>query len=111
LLIKDNDYYISGSFNFLSFAKQEGQQVANEESHLVTFDVNKKWEKVIKEYNLQINPPIGINSTPEIKDYKKRNRNGVYYPIVPNKERTFSFDEGGNDNRNTSGENRISKQK
>lgn len=60
LLIKDNDYFISGSFNFLSFAKQEGQQVANEESHLITIDVNKKWEKVIKEYSLLIEPPKPI---------------------------------------------------
>jgi hypothetical protein len=54
LVIKDNDYYIAGSFNFLSFAKQERQQVANEESMLITKDVQKKWEQVIKEYNLKI---------------------------------------------------------
>jgi hypothetical protein len=36
LVIKDNDYYIQGSFNFLSFGKNERQQVANEESLLVT---------------------------------------------------------------------------
>jgi len=54
LVIKDNDYYIAGSFNFLSFAKQERQQVANEESMLVSVGVNKKWEQVKKEYNLKI---------------------------------------------------------
>jgi agmatine/peptidylarginine deiminase len=32
LVIKDNDFYIAGSFNFLSFGKNEKQQVANEES-------------------------------------------------------------------------------
>ena len=35
LVIKDNDYYVAGSFNFLSFAKRENQQVANEESLLI----------------------------------------------------------------------------
>ena len=59
LLIKDNEYYISGSFNFLSFAKQEGERIANEESQLITIDVQKKWERVIKEYNLPIQPPTG----------------------------------------------------
>lgn len=53
LVIKDNDYYIAGSFNFLSFAKQERQQVANEESILVSVGVDKKWEQVYKEYNLK----------------------------------------------------------
>lgn len=65
LLIKDNDYYISGSFNFLSFAKQEGQQVANEESHLITIDVKKKWEKVIKEYNLPLESPKSSSNVKE----------------------------------------------
>ena len=59
LLIKDNDYYISGSFNFLSFSKKEGDKVANEESQLITVDVRKKWEKVIKDYKLPIQPPTG----------------------------------------------------
>jgi len=54
LVIKDNDYYISGSFNFLSFAKQERQQVANEESILVYRGVEKKWEQVKNEYNLKV---------------------------------------------------------
>ena len=65
LLIKDNDYYISGSFNFLSFGKQEGQQVANEESQLVAFDVKKKWEKVIKEYNLPVESPKSSSNVKE----------------------------------------------
>ncbi|MDR0941906.1 MAG: hypothetical protein LBM68_06735 [Bacteroidales bacterium] len=54
LVIKDNDYYISGSFNFLSFAKQESQQVANEESMLVAIDVEKKWKQLKDEYELKI---------------------------------------------------------
>ena len=53
LIIKDNDYYISGSFNFLSFGKNEKQQVANEESTLFTKNVNQRWEKVLKEYELK----------------------------------------------------------
>ncbi len=53
LVIKDNDYYIAGSFNFLSFGKNEKQQVANEESLLISKDVDKKWDQVIKEYGLK----------------------------------------------------------
>lgn len=57
LVIKDNDYFISGSFNFLSFAQNERQQVANEESMLISTGVEKKWESVIKEYSLKIAKP------------------------------------------------------
>lgn len=53
LVIKDNDYYIAGSFNFLSFGKNENQQVANEESMLIAKDVKKKWEQVKKEYCIE----------------------------------------------------------
>lgn len=52
LLIKDNDYYVVGSFNFLSFGKNEKQFVANEESMFITKDVAKKWELVFKEYHI-----------------------------------------------------------
>jgi len=54
LMIKDNEYYISGSFNFLSFGKQESQKVSNEESHLIRKNVKEKWESVMKEYSLKI---------------------------------------------------------
>jgi len=54
LVIKDNDYYFAGSFNFLSFGKNEKQQVANEESMMISKDVQKKWEQVMKEYNLNL---------------------------------------------------------
>jgi len=54
LVIKDNEYYILGSFNFLSFGKNERQQVANEESLLISKDVSKKWEQVAKEYSLKL---------------------------------------------------------
>jgi len=53
LVIKDNDFYIVGSFNFLSFGKNEKQQVANEESILILKDVKQKWEQVFKEYSLK----------------------------------------------------------
>ncbi len=52
LVIKDEDYYIQGSFNFLSFNKKEGQKVANEESLLIAKNIKDKWDKVFKEYNL-----------------------------------------------------------
>ena len=54
LVIKDNEYYIHGSFNFLSFNKNEGQKVANEETILITLEVAKKWKSVFKEYNLDV---------------------------------------------------------
>lgn len=54
LVIKDNDYYFAGSFNFLSFGKNEKQQVANEESMLIFKDVQKKWEQVMKEYKIAL---------------------------------------------------------
>lgn len=53
LVIKDNEYYIHGSFNFLSFNKNEGQKVANEETLLVSIDVKNKWKKVLNEYNIK----------------------------------------------------------
>ena len=54
LVMKDNDFYIAGSFNFLSFGKNEKQQVANEESLLITKDVQKKWEQVSKDYSIKL---------------------------------------------------------
>ena len=54
LIIKDFDYYIQGSFNFLSFNKKEGQKVANEESILISKNVQKKWVDVLKEYQINI---------------------------------------------------------
>ncbi len=52
LVIKDNEYYIHGSFNFLSFNKNEGQKVANEETLLIRLDVTKKWKQVINQYKI-----------------------------------------------------------
>lgn len=96
LLIKDNEYYISGSFNFLSFAKQEGERIANEESQLITIDVQKKWERVIKEYNLPIQPPTGreknnsvatidLPSNLNVKDINKTESNTNETWITSNK--------------------------
>lgn len=53
LVIKDNDYYIQGSFNFLSFNKEKGQKVANEESILIPKNVQVKWGSVLKEYGIK----------------------------------------------------------
>ena len=52
LVIKDNEYYIHGSFNFLSFNKNEGQKVANEETLLISLDVSKKWTQVFNQYKI-----------------------------------------------------------
>ena len=53
LVIKDNEYYIHGSFNFLSFNKNEVQKVANEENLLISVDVEKKWKKVLSDYDIE----------------------------------------------------------
>lgn len=53
LVIKDNEYYLHGSFNFLSFNKNEGQKVANEETLLISVDVQNKWKKVLEDYNIE----------------------------------------------------------
>ena len=52
MIIKDNDYYIQGSFNFLSFNKEKGQKIANEESILVPNNAELKWKKTLKEYGI-----------------------------------------------------------
>lgn len=54
LVIKDNDFFIAGSFNFLSFGKNEKQHVANEEAIIITKDVQKKWNQIIKEYSISL---------------------------------------------------------
>lgn len=54
LVIKDDDYYIVGSFNFLSFGKQVSDKVANEESTVIKQDVHRKWSRVTSEYQLRI---------------------------------------------------------
>ena len=53
LVIKDNEYFIAGSFNYLSFNKKEGQKVANEESLIIRQNVSNKWKQVIREYRLE----------------------------------------------------------
>lgn len=52
LLIKDSDYFIVGSYNFLSMGQVEGQKVANEQSVLLTDGVDEMWNKVFSEYEL-----------------------------------------------------------
>lgn len=53
ILIKDNEYFISGSFNFLSFGRSQHQRVANEESYLIRYNVEKKWESIMEEYEIE----------------------------------------------------------
>jgi len=52
LIIKDNEYYIQGSFNFLSFNREKGQKIANEESILIPKKVKEKWVNVFEEYKI-----------------------------------------------------------
>ena len=52
LIIKDNEYYIQGSFNFLSFNREKGQKIANEESILIPKKVKEKWINVFEEYEI-----------------------------------------------------------
>ncbi|WMJ75359.1 hypothetical protein RCC89_19665 [Cytophagaceae bacterium ABcell3] len=53
LVIKDDEFFIQGSFNFLSFNKKEGQKVANEESILITKNIDNKWNSVFEEYEIR----------------------------------------------------------
>lgn len=53
LVIKDDEFFIQGSFNFLSFNKKEGQKVANEESILIAKNIDNKWNSVFKEYEIR----------------------------------------------------------
>lgn len=54
LVIKDSEFFIQGSFNFLSFNKKEGQKVANEESILIAKNTDNKWNSVFKEYEINL---------------------------------------------------------
>lgn len=53
IMIKDNEYFISGSFNFLSFGRNQHQRVANEESYLIRSGVEKKWKSIMEEYEIE----------------------------------------------------------
>lgn len=53
LVIKDDEFFIQGSFNFLSFNKKEGQKVANEESILIAKNIDNKWNNVFEEYEIR----------------------------------------------------------
>lgn len=52
LIIKDYEYFLVGSFNFLSFNKVEGEKVANEESILINSNVENKWKSTLHDYGL-----------------------------------------------------------
>jgi len=53
-LIKDLDYYISGSYNFLSLKSNSNSIVSNEESHLIRKGVKERWSRYVKDYQLPI---------------------------------------------------------
>jgi len=125
LLIKDNDYYISGSFNFLSFAKHEGERIANEESQLITINVKEKWERIINDYKLPIKPPTGILGTvtkenvsqsvgenePESNTTNQPSSKKDNSLFIPNADRATSFKTNNNFKNNNTGENRLTKKK
>jgi hypothetical protein len=54
LVIKDDDYFMLGSFNFLSMGQKEGQQVSNEQAMLVPTGVKELWQSVTEEYRLDL---------------------------------------------------------
>ncbi len=55
LVIVDDKYFITGSFNFLSFDYERYKNnLSNEESVLIRCDVKEKWESVAEEYGLDI---------------------------------------------------------
>ncbi len=60
LIIKDNDYFITGSFNFLSLnypwlkRKYGTQKISLEESVLIKENVLKKWQEVREQYQLDV---------------------------------------------------------
>lgn len=53
MVIKDNEFTLVGSFNYLSLGSTEQRKVANEQSVMITTDVDVQWSKVMKEYRLQ----------------------------------------------------------
>ncbi len=54
ILIKDDEFFISGSFNYLSFGRQKGQSVSNEESIKMYQNVKERWKNINREYNLNL---------------------------------------------------------
>ncbi len=52
-LIKDDDFYLITSFNFLSKGQRKGQAVANEATVKISVDVRGAWEAVEREYGLR----------------------------------------------------------
>lgn len=52
-LIKDDDFYLITSFNFLSKGQRKGQVVANEATVRISLDVPGAWAEVEREYGLR----------------------------------------------------------
>lgn len=55
ILIKDNDFYIKGSFNWLSYAGEKGRNYAVEEGTQFFDNVEEFWTKVFNDYQLDKN--------------------------------------------------------
>jgi hypothetical protein len=53
MVIKDNEFMLVGSFNYLSLGGTEQRKVANEQSVQITTNVDALWRKVMKEYRLR----------------------------------------------------------
>jgi len=56
LVLKDHEYSLSGSFNFMSLAGTEGRKVANEEATCIRSGVKERWERIFKEYRVDSLP-------------------------------------------------------
>ena len=54
ILIKDNEFYIKGSFNWLSYAGEKGRNYAVEEGTQFFDNVEAFWEKIFQEYQLEL---------------------------------------------------------
>lgn len=53
ILIKDNEFYIKGSFNWLSYAGEKGRNYAVEEGTQFFDNVEDFWKKVFDDYQLE----------------------------------------------------------
>lgn len=54
ILIKDNEFYIKGSFNWLSYAGEKGRNYAVEEGTQFFDNVEIFWKKIFQEYQLDL---------------------------------------------------------
>ncbi len=52
MVLKDNEFMMVGSFNYLSLGGTEQRKVANEQAVMITSNINAQWKKVLKDYRL-----------------------------------------------------------